>query len=271
MSNSLTDGRSRLEADGSPLPQMSLVEHLRELRRRLVYCAGAIVIGTCIAYAYSEQIFHLLTSIFYRNFEGGALIGTGPAEAFMLKLKVAIFAGIVLMSPFILLQVWLFIAPGLYAREKRLAIPFVLCGTALFGLGVWFCYQIVLPLSLAFFAAEYQSIEVTPQVRISEHLSILMKALIGFGVAFELPVIAFFLGCLGVVTSQQMIAFSRYAIVAIFVVAGVLTPPDAITQLLMAGPLLILYGLSIVVVKITETRRMRRPISENLAEAPIKS
>ncbi|NDC38404.1 MAG: twin-arginine translocase subunit TatC [Proteobacteria bacterium] len=250
---------------------MSLLEHLRELRTRLIYSALAILVGTCITYSYCDLVFSILNAVFYENFKGGTLIGTGPAEAFLLKLKVAVFAGIILVSPFLFFQLWKFIEPALYQRERRLALPFIVSGTLLFTGGVWFCHRFVLPVSLGFFADQYQSIGVTPQVRVSEHLSIMMQALIGFGLVFELPVLAFFLARFGIITSAKMISASRYAIVGIFIISGILTPPDALTQLLMAGPLLVLYGISVVVVRFTETRRTQQPTEDHLLPDAAKS
>ena len=135
---------------------MTLLEHLRELRIRLLYSAIAITVGTCVAYSYCEIVFDLLNSVFYQNFKGGSLIGTGPAEAFLLKLKVSVFAGVILVSPYLFFQLWKFIEPALYARERRMALPFIGSGTSLFVAGVWFCYRFVLPVSLGFFAEQYQ-------------------------------------------------------------------------------------------------------------------
>jgi sec-independent protein translocase protein TatC len=179
------------------------------------------------------------------------LIGTGLAEAFVLKLKVALFAGIVLSSPFLFFQLWLFVAPGLYAAERRLVVPFVASTTSLFLLGVWFCYEWVFPFAFEFFRGEYASIGVTPTVRISEHLALMIQGLVGFGAVFQLPVLAFFLARLGIIDERTLIGGTRYAIVAIFILSAVLTPPDVLTQFLMAGPLLLLYGISILVVRFT--------------------
>lgn len=239
---------------GREIGEMDLFGHLRELRRRLVWSLIGVVCGAGVAYGFAEQIFDLLCKPYFVAFPGNVLIGTGLAEAFLLKLKVAVFAGIVLASPFLFYQLWLFVAPGLYAAEKRLVAPFVLATTALFLLGVWFCYTWVLPFAFEFFREEYASIGVTPTVRISEHLALMVQALVGFGAVFQLPVLAFFLARLGVIDEQTLIGGARYAIVAIFVVSAVLTPPDVLTQFLMAGPLILLYGLSILVVKATRSR-----------------
>ena len=256
---------------GHPLKEMSLLEHLRELRKRLVYSCIAIVVGTFVAYAYAENIFHLLTSIFYENFHGGILIGTGPAEAFLLKLQVSLFAGIIIVSPVLFFQAWKFVEPGLYPREKRYAAPFIACATSLFLFGIWFCYSTVLPFALGFFADQYKSIDVTPQVRISEHLSILMQALIGFGAVFELPVMAFFLARFGILDHKTMLGAWRYIVVAIFVLSAFLAPPDVFSQLLMVSVLLLLYLVSTLVVRLTEVRTSSAPAGESVKISPEKS
>ncbi len=230
---------------------MDLFGHLRELRRRIVLSLSAVLVGSIVAYSYTKQIFDFLSRPYFVAFPDNILIGTGLAEAFVLKLKVAFFAGIVIAAPFLFMQLWLFIAPGLYERERRLAWPFVLSTSTLFLTGVWFCYEWVFPFAFEFFRDEYLSIGVTPTVRISEHLALMIQGLVGFGAVFQLPVIAFFLGRVGIIDDRTLIAGARYAIVTIFVVSAVLTPPDVLTQFLMAGPLLLLYGISIIVVRLT--------------------
>ena len=136
-----------------------------------------------------------------------------------------------------------------------MAIPFVVCSTALFLLGAYFCYSVVLPFAFAFFYEQYQTIGVTPTIRIKEHISLILKAVLGFGLVFEMPVLAFFLGRFGMVTSRGMLSAFRYAIVAIFLVSALLTPPDVLTQFLMAGPLIILYFLSTLVVWLVEKKK----------------
>jgi sec-independent protein translocase protein TatC len=143
-------------------------------------------------------------------------------------------------------QAWRFVSPGLYESEKRLAVPFAIVASLFFGLGAAFCYVLVFPVGFRFFLEEYGSIGVAPQIRIAEYLSFASRMLLAFGVTFELPVVTFFLARIGVVTHHTLIGTARYAIVAIFAVAAVLTPgPDVASQLLMAGPLLVLYVLSI--------------------------
>lgn len=233
--------------------EMGLFEHLKELRYRVIVMFIAIAIGTGVAYSFSAQVLNLLFQPFLTTFPSTAmLIGTGPAEAFLLKLKVAVFCGILLSSPILFMQLWLFIAPGLYDSERRMVIPFVLSTTLLFIVGVSFCYSFVLPLAFQFFKQQYDSLgSVTPAIRVEEHISIMLQGLIGFGVVFEMPVIAFFLGRIGIIDYKMMVSGFRYAVVIIFVVAAILTPPDVCSQFLMAIPLIGLYCISIVIVKYT--------------------
>lgn len=231
--------------------EMSLFDHLSELRRRILYAAAAIAICACVAFSFTESLFAILIHPFAEGFPGRSLIGTGPADAIFLRFKVACFAGLILALPVVFAQIWLFVAPGLLPHEKKMAIPFILVTSGLFGAGMLFCYEVILPPTLSFFSSQYEIVGVVPEIRVTEHISIMMQLLIAFGLAFELPVLAFLLGRLGVITHLTLIRAFRYAIVVIFVVAAVLTPPDPISQLLMAGPLVVLYGISIVVVRFT--------------------
>jgi sec-independent protein translocase protein TatC len=233
--------------------KMPLTAHLEELRWRLIKALSAIGVAFFGCYAFAERLFDFLTRpLLALNVGQGTeadvvhLIGTGVVEAFFTKLKVSFIAAIFVSSPMILYQLWQFIAPGLYATEKRYARPFVFFGTFFFVCGAWFCYALVLPVGYRFFIEQYGSIRVSPEIRISEYLSFTSRMLLAFGATFEMPVITFFLARLGVVTHTAMLQYLRYAILAIVIVAAVLTPgPDVASQLLMAGPLLVLYALSI--------------------------
>lgn len=233
--------------------KMPLTAHLEELRWRLIKALCAIGVAFFGCYAFAERLFDILTQpLLALNIGHGAesdivhLIGTGVVEAFFTKLKVSFIAAIFVASPVILYQIWQFIAPGLHNTEKRYARPFVFFGTFFFVSGAWFCYALVLPVGYRFFIQEYGSIRVSPEIRISEYLSFTSRMLLAFGATFEMPVITFFLARLGVVTHTMMLRYTRYAILAIVIVAAVLTPgPDIASQLLMAGPLLVLYALSI--------------------------
>jgi sec-independent protein translocase protein TatC len=229
---------------------MGLMEHLGELRKRLFFCLIAIAVGGVVSYYYSQIVFEMLCAPFFKGFDNSSLIGTSPAEAWILKVKVALFCGALITSPFLFYQFWLFVAPGLYQSERRLVVPFVLVSSALFIGGAAFCYYTVLPLTFAFFFEEFKSIGVTPTIKIGEHLSMTNTTLIAFGAVFELPLATFIMARAGAIDHTFLLQWYRQAVVIIFIIAAVITPPDALTQLLMAGPLLVLYGLSIFIAKI---------------------
>ena len=168
--------------------------------------------------------------------------------AFFVALKVSFFAGLLGAMPFILYQLWLFIAPGLYSNEKKMVIPFVAGGSFMFFIGVIFAYYVVTPFGFQFLIT-FGSFLYTPLINIEDYVGFFTKIMLGFGLAFELPVFAYFLALLGLVTDRTLIDFFKYAVVIIFVLAALLTPPDILTQLLMAAPLVILYGISIFIVR----------------------
>ncbi|MCX8072760.1 MAG: twin-arginine translocase subunit TatC [Candidatus Binatia bacterium] len=233
---------------------MPLTAHLEELRWRLIKSLAGIGAAFLLCYQFAEVLFAFLTEPLHsaRLLVGDNpghtvnLIGTGVVEAFFTKLKVALIAGIFLSSPITFYQLWRFVAPGLYPHEKRYALPFVLFASFFFVAGAAFCYALVLPVGYRFFLEQYGTIGVRPELRISEYLSFTARMLLAFGVTFELPVITFFLARVGVVTHRTMLSYWRYAVVLIFIAAAVLTPgPDVASQLLMATPLLVLYGASI--------------------------
>jgi sec-independent protein translocase protein TatC len=233
--------------------KMPLTAHLDELRWRLIKSLAAVGVAAALCYSFADLLFDWLAEpLMSINVQRGEadgtvrLIGTGVVEAFFTKLKVAVIAGLFLASPIVLYQIWEFTAPGLLESEKRSARPFVFFGTIFFVSGAWFCYETVLPVGYRFFIDQYGTIGVAPEIRISEYLSFTSRLLLAFGVTFELPVVTFFLARLGVVTHHTMIHYSRYAVLFIFILAAILTPgPDVASQLLMAGPLLALYLVSI--------------------------
>ena len=247
--------------------EMGVMEHLTDLRSCIIHSAASILLCTFATYAYSTFFFDWLTRPIKDVFGETVLIGTGPAEALTLKIYVSFFAGAIIALPYIFYQLWRFVAPGLHDHEKKYVLPFILITTAFFLAGVIFCYELVLPLSFNFFKEEYKSIALTPQIKLSEHLSLTIKILVGFGTIFELPVISFILGRVGILTAASMKAAWRYVIVGIFIVAGVLTPPDALSQCLMAGPMLVLYGLSILVVQMSE----KHSASKNQESPPVNT
>jgi sec-independent protein translocase protein TatC len=231
--------------------KMHLMDHLRELRKRIVFSFLIISVGAVAAYCYAGELFSVLCAPYFQAFPNSPLIGTSPTEAWVLKLKVSVFAGAFLTSPALFHQLWLFISPGLYSHERRLVLPFVVLSTTLFVGGAIFCYLSVLPLSYAFFHDEFKSIGVTPTIRIGDQISMTLTTVVGFGAVFELPLITYFLSRLGIIDHHFLIKFFRHAIVAIFAIAAIVTPPDVFTQFLMAGPLTVLYAVSIGVAYLT--------------------
>lgn len=227
--------------------RMPLTAHLEELRTRLIRALLATAIGGALAWLGIEHLVaFLLAPLSALRPDEAFIIGTGVTEAFFTKLKVAVIAGMFVASPVIFFQAWRFVAPGLYSQEKRVALPFAFAASVFFVSGAAFCYTLVFPVAFRFFLAEFASIGVAAQIRVSEYLSFASRMLLAFGVTFELPVVTFFLARLGIVTHRTLISWWRYAIVGIFVVAAVLTPgPDVASQMLMAAPLVALYVLSI--------------------------
>ncbi len=232
--------------------------HLIELRKRLAISVGAVVVMFFVAFFFHEPLLEWIIEPLNIALEevgkksvhaaDGMVTTNQVGGAFFVALKVAFFTGILAALPIILAQFWLFIAPGLYANEKKMLIPFIVGGSIMFGVGVAFAYYVVTPFGFDFLIT-FGSFKFTPLINIEDYVGFFTKIMFGFGLAFELPVFAYFLALLGLVDDRQMSSFFKYAIVIIFIVAALLTPPDILTQLLMAGPLIILYGLSILIVK----------------------
>jgi len=232
--------------------------HLVELRKRLGISVLSLIVMFFVMFAFHEPLLEWMvhplnealvevgkTSV---NAAKGMVTTSQVGGTFFVALKVAFFAAILAALPVILWQIWLFVAPGLYDNEKKMILPFVLGGTTMFAVGVAFAYYVVTPFGFDFLIT-FGSFKFTPLINIEDYVGFFTKIMFGFGLAFELPVFAYFLALLGLVDDRQMTAFFKYAIVLIFIVAALLTPPDVLTQLLMAGPLIILYGLSILIVK----------------------
>ena len=227
--------------------RMPLTAHLEELRTRIIRALLGIAAGFLLSYGFSERLVAwLLKPLTAIRPDQALVIGTGVTDAFFTKLKVAGVAGVFVASPIVFYQAWQFIAPGLYERERRIAVPFSVAATFFFVSGAAFCYYLVFPVAFTFFLDEFTSVGISPQIRVSEYLTFTSRMLLAFGATFELPVVTFFLARIGLVTHRMMIGGARYAIVVIFIVAAVLTPgPDVASQMLMATPLLVLYALSI--------------------------
>jgi len=194
-----------------------------------------------------DDLNHSIDNASKKTFEG--MVTTHQiGGVFFVALKVSFFAGLLAALPFILYQIWLFISPGLYANEKKMVLPFVIGGSSMFLIGVLFAYYIVTPFGFQFLIT-FGSFLYTPLINIEDYVGFFTKIMMGFGLAFELPVFAYFLALLGLVTDKSLKDFFKYAVLMIFVLAALLTPPDVLTQLLMAFPLILLYGVSILIVR----------------------
>jgi sec-independent protein translocase protein TatC len=232
---------------------MSFLDHLEELRGRLIKSIAAVIILAIPCAVYWNKIFTILM-VYPLRFAHPKphLIFTAPAEAIMLSMKIALVGGIVLAVPFIFYQLWAFISPGLYGKEKRVVLPIVISSSLSFFLGITFCYFMV-PLMIKVLASFGAGV-MEPYFKASEYIGFLIKISLACGLIFELPVVSYVLTKMGLLTSKFLISKVRHAIVVIFIVAAVLTPPDVLSQLFLAIPLMLIYGISILVSHVTEDR-----------------
>ena len=232
-------------------PKVPLFQHLEELRTRLLICCLAVGAGFATSYCFSTRIFAMLMKPWIAAMPPGQpakLIYTAPHEAFFVYMKVSLISGTLLAIPVIIWQVWRFVAPGLYGNEKKYMLPVIFFSSFCFLGGVLFGYLVVIPVAFKFFAS-FSSEFITPMLRTTEYLSFANKMLLSFGLAFELPVFAFFLAKLGLLSAGFLKRKRKWAIVLIFIAAAVITPsPDVVSQLLMALPLVVLYEASVWIV-----------------------
>jgi len=235
--------------------KLPLTSHLQELRKRLILSFVAIGAGFVVCYAFSDTLFDIIAKPLVKVMpEGGTLIFTSVAEAFFTYMKVGFIGGLILVSPFVLFQVWAFVAPGLYQHEKRYVIPFVVGGSFFFALGILFAYYVALPYGFKFLLG-FSTDFIKPLPSMKEYLSFTMKFLLAFGLVFEFPVVLVLLARIGIIDSKTLSKQRKYAILLIFVFAAVMTPPDLISQVLMALPLMGLYELSILLSKLFGKKR----------------
>ena len=237
----LTDADD-IEAGG----KMSFLEHLDELRKRLIGSVVAILIGCFVSFFFISDIFRIVVGPIQAMLpSGGRFIATEGPEVFMMYLKVGALTGLFVALPFVLWQLWLFIAPGLYAHEKRFAIPFVLFSSVFFFAGAYFSHMVAFPYTWKFFLS-FESDLVTFMPKLGPAFSLYVKMLLGFGIIFQMPTVVLFLAKMGVVSAGFLIKHTKYAVLIIFILGAVLSPGgDVVSQALMAGPMLVLYAISI--------------------------
>ncbi len=232
--------------------ELPITEHVEELRERLIKSAVAVVVGFLIAWPFKKEILLFLERPLPDNLQG-KLIFLSPPEAFFTALKVSFFAGVLIALPFVLYQVWKFIEPGLYEHEKKFILPFILFSVFFFFLGASFAYFVILPFGLRFLLG-FMGDLLTPQITIGSYISFVIQLILAFGFVFLLPVVVWLLSKLGVINYRMLERNRKFAILVIFIVAAVLTPPDAFSQVMMALPLIVLYELSIWISKIAGKR-----------------
>jgi sec-independent protein translocase protein TatC len=244
-----------------PTPdRMTFLEHLEELRVRLLHCLVALVVGFAAAWGFHKRIFHFLTDPLRTAFPDVKFIFTSPAEALLLYMKMAFFVGIFLVAPYILYQVWAFISPGLYPHEKVYAVPFVVAGTIFFLLGGAFGHFWLFPLTFRFLR-EFGGADLQYLPKVDEYYSFYSWFLLGLGLVFQLPVVIFVFARIGLVTPRFLIRNFKYAVLLSFVVSAIITPtPDVVTQSLLALPMVGLYLLGVLVAWVfARPRRVEEP------------
>jgi sec-independent protein translocase protein TatC len=258
-----------MDIDDSRAP---LLDHLLELRRRLMWCIGALLISFVVCFYFADQIFGFLVVPLTEAFgEGkGRLVYTKLYEAFFVQVKVALFAAFFVSFPIIANQLWAFVAPGLYSQEKKAFLPFLVATPVLFTLGAALAYYVVMPTAFHFFLSfEGQSggldVEALPST--DSYLSLVMQFILAFGISFLMPVLLMLLNRAGIVTREQLLGMRRYMIVLAFVAAAVLTPPDVVSQLMLAIPLILLYEITLVAIWFTDRKDRKKREDADVAAA----
>ncbi|MGC2260645.1 MAG: twin-arginine translocase subunit TatC [Candidatus Sulfotelmatobacter sp.] len=242
------------------MPTMGFLDHLEELRTRLVYSIAAVAVGFFACWGFRERIYAVMqkpiVDALRSHHLSEKLVYLNPVDPFNLYLKIAALAGLFLTSPFVLYQVWMFISPGLYRNEKRYVVPFMVSTIALFTVGGYFGYRIVYPRALEFligFGNQFQ-----PMITVSEYTSLFLSIVLGMGLIFEMPILIFFLALMGIISASFMWNNFRYAILIIFVIAAIVTPtPDVMNMIIFAAPMVVLYGASIGIAYLVHPKQRR--------------
>jgi sec-independent protein translocase protein TatC len=230
--------------------EMTFLEHLEELRQRIIISLVAVGLFFVISYIFSEHILRFILLPYIKNVSKNPLVFITPVEAFLTYLKVAFFSGIFFASPVILYEFWAFVSPALYPHEKKVALPTLLLSVIFFVGGCAFCYFIVLPIGIRYLIVGFSSDMLSPMISVGKYLSFSLIFILAFGLIFETPLVLFFMNRLGLIQLETLTKNRRVVIVIIFIIAAILTPPDVVSQILLAVPLLILFELTILAIKI---------------------
>ena len=257
----IVDRAKTAMTERAELPGMSLIEHLEELRKRLIHSGAYLIIGFFLAYTIRERLAAFMEKPIVAALKAHGLdphlVYLNPVDPFNFFIKISLVCGAIMASPFILFQVWLFIAPGLYRNEKRWILPFMSATVGLFLAGAFFGYHYVYPGALTFligYGAQFR-----PMVTVSEYTELFMTVILGLGVTFELPILVFFLAIFGIVSAKFLWNNIRYAILVIFIIAAIITPtPDVLSMCIFAAPMLVLYLVSIGVAYMVHPSRKER-------------
>ncbi|MFC2167225.1 twin-arginine translocase subunit TatC [Acidobacteriota bacterium] len=243
---------------GKRLPDsMTFLEHLGDLRKRLFFSFIALIIGVIPAWVFSKDLYNILTIPIYKFLPSEEqLVFLTLTAPFMLYIKVAFLTSLFFISPFIFYQFWLFVAPGLYKKEKKYAIPFVMFTSFFFVAGALFGFFIVFPWAVRFFLNTGS--EFSAMITVDKYFSFILRVHLGIAIVFELPTLTFFLARMKIITAKWMIKNFKYAMLVIFIIAAIITPPDPVTQSLLAVPLMALYGLSIVIAMIFGKKKEKK-------------
>jgi sec-independent protein translocase protein TatC len=255
-------------ADNDEETSMNFLDHLKELRQKLIYSIIFFILSFIVSFYFSQSIFEFLakplTSILQ---DGNGLIYTALQEAFLTNVKVAFFTAAFISFPFLSFQIWSFISPGLLKKEKKISLPSLIAIPFLFLLGAAVVYYLISPIAWKFFlsfqTSQADSINITLQAKMNEYLSLMMTFIFAFGLAFQLPVILLLLVRVGVLTIQQLVSFRKYAIVLAFIFAAIITPPDPFSQISLALPVIILYEVSILISRFLSKKDKKKDKKED--------